>query len=758
MRKKAPKIILITVLLAAALGFLWLLPVRQWFTVFESFIKSWGVLGPIVFVLAYGVLTVVLFPASFLTLGAGTIFGLRMGLIVALLGANLGALCSFLLARTFLREKVLAWTTSHPKFRFLDEAIGRQGFKMVLLCRLSPIFPFILLNYFLGLTAVRTGAYVLANLFGMLPAMFLFVYAGAAARDTLAAQPVGTGDLYQQILKYIGLLATLAVFVIITRVARKALRQAEQAQEGSTVTGRPRLDENYQPTPLGNTVLVDDPDDKRLIEHCRPLRWLNPTPAQKYNLVVIGGGTAGLVCAAGAAQLGAKVALVERHLLGGDCLNFGCVPSKALIRASRAAHEAGSGREFGVSLRDPVEFDFGAAMARMRKLRADISEHDSADRLTRLGIDVFIGNGCFASPRALKVDGRRLKFSRAVIATGARPAAPPIPGLGEIGFYTNETIFTLTELPRRLAVIGAGPVGCELAQSFGRFGSEVTMITDGSQILPREDLDAATILERQLQKDGVRVMTGTKIQRAEAKDNAKRLVLMERDRQSEVACDAVLVAVGRTPNLEGLDLDAAGVRYSFRGVDVDERLRTSNPRIFAAGDICSRYQFTHAADAMARLVIANALFFARRRVSSLVIPWCTYTDPEIAHVGYYEKNARTAGFAVATLTQPLSLIDRATLDGETEGFVRVHYDEKTGKILGGTIVARHAGEMLGELTLAIVARQTVGALSSTIHTYPTQAEALRKIGDAYVKTSLTPRTKMLLAKWLAWRRREGGKK
>ena len=749
---KLHRIMLALVPLTAIAVGTFFLPVRPWFNLFEAYVDSLGAMGPIVYTLGYAVLTVLLFPASLITLGAGTLFGLTTGIIVAVLGANLGALCSFLLARTFLRERVIGWTISHPKFRFLDEAIGKQGFKMVLLCRLTPIFPFILLNYFLGLTAVRTSAYILANLFGMLPAMFLFVYAGAAARDTLDAQPTGAGDLYQQILKYIGLLATLAVFVVITRMARKALRQAEQAHEGSVVTGRPQLDENFQPLPFSNMVLVNDAHDKQLIENCHPPGWINPTPAKKYNLVVIGGGTAGLVCAAGAAQLGAKVALVERNLLGGDCLNVGCVPSKAVIRAARTAHDACAGAEFGVSFHDRPALDFPAAMARMRKLRAEISHHDSVERMTQFGVDVFFGNGRFVTQSAIEVDGQRLRFNRAVITTGARATEPPIPGLRDLGFHTNETIFTLTELPRHLAVIGAGPVGCELAQSFGRFGSEVTLITAGAQLLPREDRDAAAILHRQLKKDRVRVITNVKVQQAELKGQMKRLDLLDGDRQFEILCDVVLVAVGRTPNLEDLGLESAGIRHSYRGVDVDERLRTSNPRVFAAGDVCSQYKFTHAADAMARLVIANALFLTRRKVTDLAIPWCTYTDPEIAHVGFYENEARSAGWDVASITQPLSDVDRAILDGETEGFARVHYNKRNGKILGGTIVARHAGEMLGELTLAMTAKQTAGVFSSTIHSYPTQAEALRQIGDAYMKTKLTPRVKIILSKWLAWRR------
>jgi pyruvate/2-oxoglutarate dehydrogenase complex dihydrolipoamide dehydrogenase (E3) component/uncharacterized membrane protein YdjX (TVP38/TMEM64 family) len=749
---KTSRVILVVLAIAAAVAGVYFFPARQWFAYFESYVHALGAVGPAAVVVAYVLTTVLLIPASLLTVAAGALFGVWQGFVVVVLGANLGALCSFLLARSFLRARIAAWAAASPKFRSLDQAIGKQGFKMVLLARLSPVFPFVLLNYFLGLTAVRTGAYVLANVIGMLPAMFLLVYAGAAARDAIAEQMDVSVGFYKQIIKYVGLLATLAVVVFVTRTARKALREAEQAEEGVGAAGMPRFDLQHEPTPYTKMVLPDDAHDKQLLENCRPLRRDNPTPARKYNLVVLGGGTAGLVSAAGAAGLGAKVALIERNLMGGDCLNVGCVPSKAVLRAARAAHAARQGAEFGVALDGGARSDFGAAMERMRRLRAAISEHDSVERFTKLGVDVFFGEGRFVGPNAIDVDGKRLDFRRAVIATGARASVPSVPGLSECGFYTHETIFTLTELPRRLAVIGAGPIGCELAQAFARFGSQVTMMTDGADILPREDRDAAGVLRRQLEKEGVRIITGVEIQRVETKDSEKVLSVSVAGKPEGIVFDAVLVAVGRTPNLENLGLDEAGVRYTFRGVDVDARLRTSNPRIYAAGDICSRYPFTHAADAMARIVIANALFFARRKVTDLVIPWCTYTDPEIAHVGAYEKDAREAGFDVATITQWLTDVDRAILDGEDDGFARIHYDVKTGKILGGTIVARHAGEMIGELTVAMTTKQKLGTLSSTIHPYPTQAEVLHKIGDAYLRTKLTPRVKKAFSKWLEWRR------
>ena len=504
--KKSRVILLVALLVAVGVGFFFL-PLRQWFTQLESHVQSLGTLGPAAVVLAYVLCTVLLIPASIITLGAGTLFGLKTGFIVVVIGANLGAFCSFLLARTFLREKVAHWAQANAKFRFLDEAIGRQGFKMVLLTRLSPIFPFILLNYFLGLTAVRTGAYVLGNLFGMLPATFLFVYIGAAARDAIGGPTDTAADFYQQILKYVGLLATIGVVTLVTRMARRALREAEQSQEGSAVAGKPRFDPNYTPAAFDEMTIAGDRYDQQLIDNCHPPGWVNPTPARKYNLVVIGAGTAGLVSAAGAARLGAKVALIERNLMGGDCLNVGCVPSKGIIRAARAVVDSRNGAEFGLHSNSQPEINFAAAMERMRRLRAEISAHDSADRFRKLGVDVYIGNGRFIGPSTIEIDGTRLEFSRAIIATGARAAELPIAGLADAGYYTNETIFTFTELPRRMVVIGAGPVGCELAQCFQRFGCQVTVITDGAQILPKEDHDAAAVVRQRLSREGVRIVT-----------------------------------------------------------------------------------------------------------------------------------------------------------------------------------------------------------------------------------------------------------
>jgi pyruvate/2-oxoglutarate dehydrogenase complex dihydrolipoamide dehydrogenase (E3) component len=502
---------------------------------------------------------------------------------------------------------------------------------------------------------------------------------------------------------------------------------------------------------LQTLVLPDDDHNRQLVARVHPPRWLNPTPEGRYNLVVLGAGTAGLVSAVGAAGLGAKVALVERHLMGGDCLNVGCVPSKGVIRASRAAAAVRDGAAFGVRA-GLAGIDFAAAMARMRRLRADIARNDSAERYAGLGVDVYLGDARFVGPDEVEVNGQRLRFARAVIATGGRAASPPVPGLEATGFLTNETVFSLTELPPRLVVIGAGPIGCELAQAFRRLGSEVAIVSSGPRLLPREDAVAAAVLARRFEAEGVRLRLGAKVLRVERRA-AGRVVVLEREGEvEEIVGDEILVAVGRAPNTEGLGLEAAGVEYGRAGVKVDDHLRTTNRRIFAAGDVCSAFKFTHAADAMARVVIQNALFLGRKKASALVIPWSTYTDPEIAHVGLYQGQAEERGIDIATFTVPLREVDRAILDGDDEGFARVHAERRSGKVVGATLVAGHAGEMIGEMSLAVTAGLTLGHVARTIHPYPTQAEAWKRIGDAWNRTRLTPRVRRLLERFLAlWR-------
>jgi pyruvate/2-oxoglutarate dehydrogenase complex dihydrolipoamide dehydrogenase (E3) component len=490
-----------------------------------------------------------------------------------------------------------------------------------------------------------------------------------------------------------------------------------------------------------------------LVANVHPPDWVNPDPARRYNLVVIGGGTAGLVTAAGAAGLGAKVALVERHLLGGDCLNYGCVPSKAIIRSSRIAADLKDAARFGVQVPPGVEVDFPAVMARMRRLRAALSHHDAARRFRDLGVDVFLGAARFSGPRTVEVAGQTLNFSRAVIATGARAVDPSVPGMAAAGYLTNETVFSLTERPRRLLVMGGGPLGCEFAQALQRLGCQVTLLHKYAQLMNREDADAAALVQQVFQREGIRLILNAKANQV-LKTAGGKLVRYESEGQpGEIEVDEILAGAGRAPNVENLGLEEAGVDYDTRaGVVVNDKLQTTNRRIYAAGDVCLQYKFTHLADATARLVIQNALFLGGKRLSALTIPWCTYTDPEVAHVGVNEAEAEQQGVPIQTFIKPLGEVDRAVVDGEDEGLVKIHVRPGTDKILGATIVARHAGEMISEITLAMVGKVGLGTLAAVIHPYPTQAEAIRQTGDLYNRTRLTPFVKQLFTRFLAWRR------
>ncbi len=503
---------------------------------------------------------------------------------------------------------------------------------------------------------------------------------------------------------------------------------------------------------MSHPILPWDEYNQKLVTNVHPPDWKNPVAQSRYNVVVIGAGTAGLVTAAGAAGLGAKVALIERHFMGGDCLNVGCVPSKAILRSARAVAATRNLDELGVRVPPGVFMDFPAMMERMRRLRADISPHDSARRFTELGVDVFFGTGKFTGRKTIEISGQTLSFSKAVIATGARASAPPIPGLDTVPYLTNETLFNLTELPKRFGIIGAGPIGCEMAQAFARFGSEVYLVDSKHGVLAREDRDAASVVEAALVHDGVKILCCGKDLKVRRESDGCHLKVESHGRAYDVVVDQILVAAGRTPNIENLDLAAAGVAFDSKGIQVNDRLQTTNARIYACGDVCSRYQFTHAADFMARTVIQNALFMGTAKVSSLVIPWATYTSPELAHVGLYEEEAKAQGISVETYTQDLSKVDRSILDGEVEGFVRVHLRKGTDEIIGATIVAPHAGELIGELTLAIKAKVGLRTVGASIHPYPTVAEAIRKTGDMYNRTRLTPTIRGLMQRWLAWQR------
>lgn len=514
-----------------------------------------------------------------------------------------------------------------------------------------------------------------------------------------------------------------------------------------------------------------DDQNVKLLDNVHPAEWIEPTFSGVYNLLVIGAGAGGLVTSSGAAGVGAKVALIEANVLGGDCLNVGCVPSKALIHAANLAHtlkDTSHLSESGISFEGTVKIDFAQTMKRLRTIRAEISENDSAARYTRkLGVDVYFGYAKFTSDSTAEVNGKTIKFKKAVIATGGYPALPAIPGLQELheqsaaakgsvpspAVMTNETIFNLTTLPQRLCVVGTGVIGMELGQAMQRLGSCVTMYGRSGKVLPKEDGDLSGVIKKQMEEDGVVFrLSVKKYISAELTGNISpegyeeiKMSTEEDGEKKESLYDAVLVCTGRKPNVANLNLAAAGVTFDQnKGLNVNDMLQTTNPRIFGVGDCCSAYKFTHAADFMARMVIRNALFLGKDKMSNLLIPYATFTSPEIAHVGLYEKDMIEKEIGFRTFEKHFNDNDRAICDSATLGMVRIHVEEKSDVILGASIVGVGAGNMISEITLAMQSKTGLGALASVIHPYPTTAEAVRQAGDLYNRTRLTTTVKQLL--------------
>src|SRR6202167_3448228 len=490
--------------------------------------------------------------------------------------------------------------------------------------------------------------------------------------------------------------------------------------------------------------------DLREFQNVHPQDWKNPGPAHRYSLVVIGAGPAGLLTALDAAKVGAKVAIVERDRFGGACFNVGCIPSKTIIRTSRLYAEIRNADNFGAEMPSGISVNFPAVMERMRRVRARVSRRVSVQKLTSAGVDVFFGQARFAGPKAVEVEGKLLHYKRALVASGARPRPPSIPGIAAAGYLTNENVFDLKECPRRLLVLGGGPLGCELAQAFCRLGSQVTIAQKDPMFLGNEERDAAQILSDALAGDGIAIHLNTEAINVRTEGNQKLVDLLGDDGKSTVTVDEILVGIGSAPNVEGMNLEAAGVRYDKdAGIPTNDYLQTTNARIYAAGDVCSGTKFPHIETAAARLVVHNALFWGRERLSALAIPWCTYTDPEIAHVGLYVKEAREKGIPVKTFTVMMHEVDRAITDGEDEGFVKIHVREGTDKILGATVAASHAGEMISEISLAMSAGIGLAALARVNHPYPTQSQAIKIAATAYQATISSPIRKWLRKQWLS---------
>ncbi len=460
-----------------------------------------------------------------------------------------------------------------------------------------------------------------------------------------------------------------------------------------------------------------------------PGDWKNPSPKKIYDLVVIGVGPGGMTAATVAAGLHADVAIVEMEHFGGECFNVGCIPSKALLRSSRIAAHVRDAAEFGIDVPKGWRVNFPAVLQRVRKLQSLLSPNDSPLHFKGLGIDVFLGAARFIDASTIEVGKHKLHFKKAIIATGTRPVIPDVPGLEEAGYMTNQTVFNLTALPSRLAVIGAGPHGCALSQAFLRFGSDVTLVTRGTSLLPRDDALATKSLQQVLKKEGMKIRFKTQLQRVEKKGKEK---VLHFDSGKSLVVDDILIAIGRAPNVENLGLEMAGVVFDLKeGVAASDTLQTSNPKVYVVGDAGTQYKFAHISMEMGKMAVENALNGGNQKRSSLVIPWCTYTDPEIAHIGLLEKEA---GTDVETRLMELQHTERAVLDGETVGFVKIQTRAGTDQILGATIMATHAGDMISELAVAMAGKKGVASLARAIHPFPTQAEAIRNDAAALLKT------------------------
>ncbi|HEV7298021.1 MAG TPA: mercuric reductase [Tepidisphaeraceae bacterium] len=493
-------------------------------------------------------------------------------------------------------------------------------------------------------------------------------------------------------------------------------------------------------------LLPDDLHDRVTAANTHPAGWRNPAPADRYDLVVVGGGTAGLVSAGVGSLLGARVALIERAYTGGDCLITGCVPSKALLRCARAAAEVRDAERFGLQAGDAM-IDFAKAMDWVRSKRSQISRADAAHAFSdKYGVDVMFGNARFSAADTVQVDGVPLRFRKAIIATGSSPKVPDIPGLAKAGFYTNETIFNLTRRPDRLAIVGGGPLGCEMAQAFARLGSTVTLIERNDRFLPHEHRRAAEVLMQALRRDGVDVRAGTQVERVNRDGSTTHVHLRSAGKAESIDVDAVLIGIGRSPNVDGLGLDIAGVEHDEHGVTVNDFLRTTNPHIYAAGDICLKEKFTHTADASARLAVQNALLLRLKRWSRQVVPHVTYTEPELAQVGPVEPPTGSPGRK--TYTVPMSEIDRAQTDGDEEGFLAVTVDQGNGRIISATCVGTRAGELIAMLTAAMTKGQRLAALADVIFPYPTHADTIKKAADAAVQDWLAGWKMRLVRRWV----------
>ncbi len=656
-----------------------------------------------IFALAYIISTALSLPgAIILTLAGGAIFGLGLGVILVSFSSTIGATFAFLASRFLLRDFVQG--KFKDKLAKVNQGIEKEGAFYLFTLRLVPIFPFFLINLVMGLTPIRAVTYFFVSQLGMLPGTAVYVNAGTqlAQIDSLK------GILSLKLLLSFALIGVLPL--------------------------------------MSKWIIGAINSQKHLRKYKKPAHF-------DYNMVVIGGGSAGLVSAYIASAVKAKVALIEKHKMGGDCLNTGCVPSKALIRSAKILSYFKRANEFGFDAL-PAKVEFAKVMERVQRVVKEIEPHDSVERYSSLGVECIQGEAKIRSPYEVEVNGKVLTTKSIVVATGAGPLVPPIPGLSDVSYLTSDNVWNLRELPKRLIVLGGGPIGCELAQSFARFGSQVSLVEMAPRIMIREDEDASALVTEKFKKEGISVLAGHKALRVEKTE--KVLICEYQGKEIKIPFDEILVALGRKANVKGFGLESLNIEISNRGTVVaDEYLRTTNyPNIFVCGDVTGPYQFTHTAAHQAWYVAVNALFspFKKYKVDYRVIPWCTFTDPEVARVGLNELEAKEKGIPHQVTHYGIDDLDRAIAEGEAHGFVKVLTPPGSDKILGVTIVGDHAGDIISEYVAAMKHGFGLNKILGTIHIYPTLAEANKYAAGVWKKANAPKKALEFLAKYHAWRR------
>jgi dihydrolipoamide dehydrogenase len=680
---------------------------------FQNLYKQEPLLTAAVYFVVYVIATSLSFPgAALLTIIGGMIFGLWVGLLLVSFASSLGATLAFLVSRFLLRDWVQSKFANY--LGAVNKGIEKDGAFYLFSLRLIPVVPFLVINLVMGITPMKAVVFYLVSQVGMLAGTAVYVNAGA---ELGAVEEFSTAGILS-----LPLLLSFALLAIFPFIARAIVG----------IVQRRKVYKNYPKPSFFDT-----------------------------NMVVIGAGSAGLVSSYIAAAVKAKVTLVEKHKMGGDCLNTGCVPSKALIKAARTVNDIHKAKDLGIHVAEPT-IDFPAVMERVRQVIRDIEPHDSVERYSSLGVDCLQGEAKIISPWEVSVDGKTITTRNIVIATGARPFVPPIPGLDQLDYLTSDNLWGINELPKRLLVLGGGPVGCELAQAFSRLGSKVTIVMRRSHLMPREDEDVSEFVRRKFIEEGIEVLTDHQPVSFEIREGENTVLLETTDKSTdenktkEVSFDKVLVALGRKANTEKLGLENLDIELNPNGtVTVDEYLRSRYPNIYACGDVAGPYQFTHTASHQAWYVAVNALFgrFKKFKVDYSVVPWATFTDPEVAHVGLSEADARAKGIPYEITKYGIDDLDRAIADNTAEGFVKVLTVPGKDKILGATIVGYHAGDLLTEFVTAMKQGLGLKKILGTIHSYPTISEANKFAAGEWSRAHAP----QLLLKWVekfhGWQRK-----